>query len=50
MAAVDKVTAKGASGAEYAFEVWPWGVQFTAVGGVYMVLRQNGTGYDVLNN
>ena len=46
----ETVTAKGASGAAYAFDVYPWGTDFKSVGAVYMVLRkgsQNGN-YDVL--
>ena len=46
----ESVTAKGASGAAYGFYVYPWGTDFKAIGGVYMVLHkgyQNGK-YDVL--
>lgn len=34
------VTATGASGRKYEFDVYPWGQTFNAVGGVYLVLRK----------
>jgi hypothetical protein len=46
----ETITATGASGAKYAFYVYPWGTDLKPVGGVYMVLRkgfQNGK-YDAL--
>jgi len=49
MAAEDKVTAKGASGAQHDFAVYPWGTTFSAVGGLYLVLKKQLTGnYDLL--
>ena len=34
------LTAKGASGASYSFDVYPWGTTFKAVGAVYRVYRK----------
>jgi hypothetical protein len=49
MAAEDKVTVTGASGAQYEFEVYPWGTSFKPLGGVYLVLRKEPTGrYTIL--
>lgn len=47
----DKVTAIGASGRKYDFEVYPWGQPFRPVGGVYLVLKkkpETQPTYDVL--
>lgn len=44
MAAEDKVTVKGVSGAQYNFEVYSWGTSFNAVGGLYLVLKKQPTG------
>jgi GIY-YIG catalytic domain-containing protein len=44
------VSAKGASGTNYTFYVYPWGTDLKPIGGVYMVLRKpssNGN-YDIL--
>jgi len=46
----ETVSAKGASGANYTFHVYPWGTDLKPIGGVYIVLRKpssNGN-YDIL--
>lgn len=46
----ETVSAKGASGTNYTFYVYPWGTDLKPIGGVYMVLRKpssNGN-YDIL--
>lgn len=49
MAAEDKVTVKGQSGAQYEFEVYPWGTSFNQVGGLYLVLKKQPVGnYGIL--
>ena len=49
MANEEKVTAKGASGVEYDFWVYPWGTGLKAIGGVYLVLKKPPAGsYNVL--
>lgn len=48
MAAVDKVTVTGESGAKYDFEVYPWGTTFNQVGGLYLVLKKQATNYGIL--
>lgn len=49
MAAEDNVIAMGASGQQHQFGVYPWGTRFTAVGGLYLVLKkQSSSNYDVL--
>lgn len=49
MASVDQVTAVGASGGKYSFDVYRWGQPFRPLGGVYVVLRRQPSGsYDVL--
>ncbi len=49
MAKVDTVTAKGAFGRSYSFDVYPWGTSFKPVGAVYLILRKNTTGdYTIL--
>lgn len=48
MAVVDKVTVKGQSGAQYEFEVYPWGTVFNSVGGLYLVLKKQPSNYGVL--
>lgn len=49
MAAEDKVTVKGQSGAQYDFEVYPWGTTFNPVGGLYLVLKKQPVGnYNIL--
>jgi len=40
---LDVLTAKGASGLEYTFQVHAWGTPFNAVAAVYIVLRKDGT-------
>ena len=40
MAEENKVTVKGASGTTYDFWVYPWGQEFKAVGGVYLILKR----------
>ena len=42
------ITMQGRSGAKYQFWVYPWGESLKAVGGVYSVLRDDGTTYTVL--
>lgn len=42
------VTLRGRSGAEYQFWVYPWGESFKAVGGVYAVLRDDGSTWSVI--
>lgn len=42
------VTATGSSGAQYSFQVYPWGTPFKAVGAVYLVLRQGNPSHDLL--
>jgi len=37
---MEKVTARGASGTAYEFEVHAWGTQLRAIGGVYLVLKK----------
>jgi hypothetical protein len=41
MAKEDSITATGASGRAYEFEVYPWGQAFNPVGGVYLVLKRS---------
>lgn len=48
MGKVDTVTAKGASGTSYSFDVYPWGTTFKAVGAVYLVLKKNQSNYAIL--
>jgi len=49
MAAEGKVTATGATGTQYEFEVYPWGTAFNSIGGVYLVLKKQLSGtYDLL--
>ncbi len=48
MAAADKVTVKGQSGAQYEFEVFPWGTVFNSVGGLYLVLKKQPGNYGIL--
>lgn len=49
MAKVETVTAAGASGSNYSFDVYPWGTAFRPLGAVYLVLRRNANGrYDIL--
>ena len=49
MAAEDKVTATGASGAQFEFDVYRWGTSFNSIGGLYLVLKKQLTGkYDLL--
>ena len=49
MAAEDKVTVNGQSGAQYDFEVYPWGTSFNQVGGLYLVLKKQPVGnYGIL--
>ncbi|MDA8082820.1 MAG: hypothetical protein M0024_04080 [Nitrospiraceae bacterium] len=49
MATEDKVAAKGVSGAQYDFDVYRWGTEFKAVGGIYLVLKRQMNGkYDLL--
>jgi len=38
----------GASGKKYTFYVYPWGTEFKAVGGVYAVLKNNGSTNSVI--
>lgn len=45
---VSPVTATGSSGAQYSFQVYPWGTSFKAVGAVYLVLRQGNPSFDLL--
>lgn len=46
---IEKVTATGASGTVYEFEVHSWGTQLRAIGGVYLVLKKPPAGsYNVL--
>lgn len=46
----ETITAKGASGVEYTFYVYPWGTEFKELGGVYLVLRKSNpnSNYNVL--
>ncbi len=46
--AVNTVTAIGSSGAQYSFNVYPWGTTFKAVGAVYLVLRHGNPSFDLL--
>ena len=48
MAKVGTVTAKGASGTSYTFDVYPWGTTFNSVGAVYLVLKKNQPNYTIL--
>ena len=49
MKKVDTITAKGASGASYSFDVYPWGTNFKALGAVYLVLKKSSDGrYTIL--
>ncbi|MHB8764583.1 MAG: GIY-YIG nuclease family protein [Deferrisomatales bacterium] len=51
MAKEDTVTATGACGRTYEFDVFPWGQAFNPVGGVYVVLKRRPGGrstYDIL--
>lgn len=49
MADGEIITVKGASGRMHDFLAYPWGTQFQAVGGVYLVLKQQPTGdYTIL--
>jgi predicted GIY-YIG superfamily endonuclease len=41
MAASEDVTAQGVSGMKYNFMAYPWGTQFKALGGVYLILKKN---------
>jgi len=43
MAGENTIVAKGASGKQYKFWVYPWGHQLKAEGGVYMALKSTGT-------
>ncbi len=45
MAKVDTISATGASGRSYSFDVYPWGTSFNSAGAVYMVLKRNGSNY-----
>lgn len=42
------ITLQGRSGAKYSFWLYPWGETFNATGGVYAVLRDDGTSYSVI--
>ncbi len=42
------VVLKGRSGATYQFWVYPWGESFKAQGGVYAILRDDGTTWAVV--
>jgi len=44
MAKETDTTVKGASGASYAFGVYPWGTSFKAIGAVYLILKKNPSG------
>jgi len=48
MAAEDRVTVAGQSGATYDFEVYPWGTSFSQVGGLYLVLKKQTGNYSIL--
>ena len=49
MSKVDTITAKGASGTSYSFDVYPWSTNFNAVGAVYLVLKKGSDGkYTIL--
>jgi len=37
----ETVSAKGASGNNYTFYIYPWGTDLKSIGGVYMVLRNS---------
>ncbi len=39
----NKISVVGASGKTYKFNVYPWGQSFKPVGGVYLVLKANGS-------
>jgi hypothetical protein len=40
MAAEGSISAKGASGTQYKFDVYRWGTPFRPIGGVYLVLKK----------
>lgn len=48
MAAEDRVTVTGQSGTNYGFDVYPWGTNFSPVGGLYLVLKKQIGNYGIL--
>lgn len=40
MTAEGSISAKGASGTQYNFDVYRWGTSFRPIGGVYLVLKK----------